>query len=300
VGILASLFLFMSCGPSSPGNGNAITLKFNVGKGAKFNYTANVGMHITENVMGQTMNMENKIGMGYIFEVEKDSAGWKTLTSTINKISMDVNAGGRSLKFDTDSSLSDTAGPEGMMSKIFGAMKGGQFSFTMDEKGHVGSVYGMKEMMERMVSRLNVPNAEMIMQSMGKSLDEANFKQNIEQSFAVYPDKPVKPGDTWVRTLNINSNGLPVKYDNTYTLNSVTGSNANVKVSSKISSGADSSTTGAKDVNGTMTGDMNYDIPTGIPLTGDLNMKMNMKVSAQGQEMPVNMDMKMTITGKKL
>ncbi|HLK30946.1 MAG TPA: DUF6263 family protein [Puia sp.] len=295
-----SFALLIACGASSPNNGNTIILKFNLKKGQKFDYYLNMDMNMIESVMGQTMNIDNKFGIGYIFEAEKDSNEWKTITSTINRINMDINAGGKSMKFDTDNPVSDTAGPGGMMSKIFGAMKGGQFTFTMDEKGHVGNVYGMKEMMERMISNLNVPNAEAIMQGMGKSFDESSFKQNIEQSFAIYPDKPIKPGDTWVRTMNIASNGLPVKYENTYTLNSVTGNTANIKVSSKLSSGADSSASGAKDVNGTMTGDMNYDIPTGIPLNGKLNMKMNMKVAAQGQEIPVNMVMIMTTTGKKI
>jgi hypothetical protein len=179
-------------------------------------------------------------------------------------------------------------------------MKGGQFSFIMNDKGHVGEVYGIKEMMEHMLSTLNVPNAEMLMQNIGKSFDAENFKQNIEQSFNTYPDNPVKPGDSWQKTVNLNSNGLPMKSENTYTLISVTGNIANVKVSSKISSGADSATTGTKDLNGITTGTMDFDIPTGIPVNGNLDMKMSMKVIAQGQEIPVNMNMKMIMEGKKL
>ena len=297
--IFTCFILLLGCGNNPTSGGNAITLKFNLTKGSKYNYNIQMNMHVSESVMGNNVNVENKMGMGYTFEVINDSAGWKTLTSTISRISMDVNAGAQSIKFDTDSATTDTAGAAGMMSKIFGAMKGGQFSFTMNDKGRVGEVSGMKEMMQRMMGSINVPNAEMIMQSIGKSFDEANFKQNIEQSFGTYPDKPVKPGDTWTRTQTIISNGLPIKSENTYTLNSVTGDNANVKVSSKLSAGADSSAAGIKGMDGTTTGEMSYNIPLGVPTSGKLNMKLNMKVSAQGQEIPVNMDMKMIITGKK-
>ncbi|MBS1935921.1 MAG: hypothetical protein JST96_18120, partial [Bacteroidetes bacterium] len=138
-------FILISCGG---GSGDAITLKFNLGKGSKMDYSGTVDMHISENVMGNNINVQNKMRMGYLFEVTNDSAGWKTLNSTISRISMDMNANGQSLKFDTDSATSDTTGPTGMMLKIFGAMKGGQFAFTMDDKGHVGEVTGMREMME--------------------------------------------------------------------------------------------------------------------------------------------------------
>ncbi|MBS1916340.1 MAG: hypothetical protein JST87_08675 [Bacteroidetes bacterium] len=290
-------FILISCGG---GSGDAITLKFNLGKGSKMDYSGTVDMHISENVMGNNINVQNKMRMGYLFEVTNDSAGWKTLNSTISRISMDMNANGQSLKFDTDSATSDTTGPTGMMLKIFGAMKGGQFAFTMDDKGHVGEVTGMREMMEHALANINVPNSDMIMRNMGKSFDASNFKQNLEQSFAMYPDKPVKPGDTWTRTSSINSNGMPVKMENTYTLNSVSGNVADVKVSSKLSSGADSSSTGVKELTGTMTGDTHYDVSTGVPVDGNMEMKMTMKVNAQGQEIPVNMVMNIASTGKKL
>lgn len=282
------------------GCSNPVILKFNLLKGSKLDYVADVDMHMTENVMGQTVNVRNKIALGYIFEVVNDSAGWKTINSTIDKISMNIDAGGNNIAFDTDNPNADTTGPAGMMLKMFGAMKGGQFTYTMDEKGHVGNVYGMKEMVERMMSKLNVPNAEMMMQNVSNSFNEKSFKENIEQSFAAYPDKPVKPGDTWVRTMNINSSGLPVKYENTYTLSSVSGNIATIKVSSKLSSDANSGDGPTKNLSGTMAGITTYDIPSGIPLNSNMDMIMNMKVTAQGQEIPVNMNMKMTVTGKKL
>ncbi len=303
----AASVLLMGCqggsGTTAGTGGGAVTLKFNMDKGSKFEYTMDMDMKVKQDVSGQTMDVTSKITMGYIFEVTGDSAGWKTLTSTINKIAMDMNGGGMSMKFDTDNpSASDTAGPMSSIGKLFAAMKGGQFSFTMNEKGEVGSVSGIKEMMQRAMTAANVPDAASMMQNMGKAFDEDNFKQNIQQSFAIYPDKPVKPGDTWTKTINMNTSGMIMKADNTYTLESVTGDNAKIKVSSKLGSGGDSTAVAGVQMNmsGTMDGDMTYDIPTGMPAAGDLNMKMSMKVKAGSQEVPVTMDMKMTITGKKM
>jgi len=258
----------------------------------------NMAMNVDQNVMGNSMHMTNKMKVGYIFEVTNDSSGWKTLNSTINRIGMNVNAGSMSINFDTDSAMTDTTGPAGIMGKVFGAMKGGQFTFTMNEKGQVGQVSGMKEMMEKIMEKENMPNAQMIMQSMGKAFDENNFKQNISQSFAVYPDNPIKPGDSWTKTMNINSNGIPMKSENTYTLTSVDGDKANIKVAAKISS-ADSTTTEAiSNLSGTIDGTSVYEISTGMLVSGDMDMKMNVKT--QQQPTPVTVDIRMMMTGKKL
>jgi hypothetical protein len=283
---------------TSSASGDAIVLKFNLSKGIKFDYAMVMAMNMDQNVMGNAMHITNKVKMGYIFEVTNDSAGWKTVNSTIDKIGMNVNAGAVAINFDTDSVITDTTGPAAMMGKVFGAMKGGQFSFTMNEKGQVGEVRGMKEMMERIMEKENTPNGQMIMQSMGKAFDENNFKQNISQSFAVYPDNPVKPGESWTKTLNINSNGIPMRSENTYTLQSVDGDKANIKVAAKISS-ADSATVGAvSNLTGTMDGTSSYEISTGMLVSGDMDMKMNIKT--QQQPTPVAVDIKMTMTGKKL
>ena len=298
--VLFTAFISCNSGGSktSSASGDAIVLKFNLNKGIKFDYAMVMTMNMDQNVMGNAMHITNKVKIGYVFEVTNDSAGWKTVNSTIDKIGMNVNAGAVNINFDTDSAMADTAGPAAMMGKVFGAMKGGQFSFTMNEKGQVGEVRGMKEMMERIMEKENTPNGQMIMQNMGKAFDENNFKQNISQSFAVYPDKPVKPGESWTKTLNINSNGIPMRSENTYTLQSVDGDKANLKVTSKISS-ADSTTDNAvSGLTGTMDGTSSYEISTGMLVSGDMDMKMNIKTQQQPTPMAVNI--KMTMTGKKL
>jgi hypothetical protein len=45
---------------------------------------------------------------------------------------------------------------------------------------------------------------------------------------------------------------------------------------------------------------MQFDVSTGLPTDGDLAMNMNMTVNTGGQLVPMNTDIKMKITGKKL
>jgi hypothetical protein len=281
-------------------NSDSVDLKFNLPKGSKYEYATTMDMNMNQAIMGQQMQMKNKMGVTYLFEVLNDSSNWKTMKATINRISMDVNAMGQSMSFDTDKPSTDTAGEMAAVSKMFGAMKGGQFTFTMNDKGEVGSVTGMEEMVRKMAATM--PNAEQAMAGMGNTFNNENFKQNIEQSFSVYPGKPIKVGETWKKTTTMKNQGMTIKSDNTYTLESVKGNDAVVKVVSKLSSDSSAAVQPGMTmtIDGTSNGNMHFDVPTGIATDGKMNMKMNMKMNAQGQEIPMNMDMTISVKGKKV
>lgn len=289
----------MACNEQAGADG--YTLKFNMKKGDSFDYTMNMDMTMKQEMMGQQVDVSTAMQMGYLFEVTGDSAGWKQVSATISKVAMDMNAGGMQIKVDSDDPATDSTNPMGIVGKVFGAMKGGQFSFTINEKGEVGAVTGMKEMMQRIIQNSGIDNPDMMMASFGKSFDEQQFRQNLQQSFSVYPDKPVKPGDTWKRTLNMNNNGVQMKLDNTYTLVGVNGDDAELKVASVISSDADSSSVMGMQVemNGTMDGNMHYLLESGLPQQGTMDMNMNMKMTGEGMDVPMDMKMKMNFSAKK-
>jgi hypothetical protein len=292
---IVAFFVLLSCNNMPGKSGDAIDLKFNLAKGASYDYNMNMDMSVKGNANGQPINVTNKMAMGYHFGVTDDSAGWKKISSTISRIAMNINAGsGVNINYDSDKPVDTSDMVNGTMGKVLGAMKGGEFTFTMNDKGKIGSVTGITEMMNRMMA--SVPNAGAMAGSMSSAFNEDNFKQNIQQAFGMYPDKPVKPGDAWTSAMNMNNAGMSIKMNNTYTLESVSGDNANIKVNSKITSPSGDSTMG---INGSMTGTMKYDIPTGVPVDGDLDMIMNMNVNQGGQSMPINMDVKMKISGKK-
>lgn len=293
--------IFLSGCKGSGAGGDAVTFKFNVPKGTKFSYAVGMDMNMNQTMGGQQVAVKTNLGMGYTFEVTADSAGWKTMNATISRVAMDMNANGMSMKFDSDSPNTDTTSPMAKVGVMLGAMKGGQFSFTMNENGEIGQVTGIEEMTQRIISSMPAAQADMARQTIGKTFNEQSFKQNMQQAFAMYPGKPVKIGDTWTRTLTMDNNGMPMKLDNTYTLQAVEGSNLKVKVDSKITSaGTNAAVPGMQiDMTGDLKGVNSFDEATGMPLNGDDDMNLDMKMKMQGQEMPVKLKMKMTITGKK-
>lgn len=285
--VIVALFTAVSASAQKP-----VDLKFNLKKGENYTYASTMNIETKGNMGGQDVDVNNTIGVSYLFTNTGDSAGWKKLNSTITRILMNLNVGGMNINYDSDEPADSGNMVSAMLGKVLGAMKNGQFAFTINEKGEVGSVTGFEEMMQKVTSAAgggrvaNITNA----------FSEENFKQNLQQSFGGYPSKPVKTGDTWTNTVNTDAGGTQMTSENTYTLESVEGNTATVKVNSKISSpGADS----AASINGTTTGSIKYDIPSGIAIDGDTDTKLDMTINRNGESMPMSTDIKMKITGKK-
>ena len=285
--------LLLSCNNKS-NNSDTITLQFNPPAGTKYDYNVDMNMSMNGNVSGQLVDMKNKMAVGYHFITKADSGNWKKMEASVSRIAMNMNTNGVNVDYDSDNA-NDTANVVSKtLGSVLGAMKDGTFNFTINNKGEVGSVTGINDMMQHAMSSVNSPAAVAMASGMSNTFNEENFKQNLRQSFNMYPDKPVKPGDTWTNTTTMNSQGTDIKMDNNYTLESVSGNIANVKVDSKISL----PNAGAS-LNGTMTGNMKFDIPTGLALDGNLDMTMTSNINTGGQLTPMNTDIKMKISGKK-
>lgn len=291
--LLASVVYLTSCKTTS----EAVNLKLQMPQGSQYEYTTAMDMNMTQNFQGQEMKMTNKMTFVYLFDIISDSADWKTVTSTIQRMKMEMNAMGQNMSVDTDNAA-DTSGPMGMMNKMFAGMIGKKFRFTINDKGEVGTVSGMREIVEAMVPA-DMPNREQALQQMSGNLNEESFKQNIQQSFAVFPKQPVKVGESWTDTTTMTNQGMMMKSANNYTLESVDNGTAVIKVSSSLSS--DQSKINGMDMTlkGSTNGKYTYDMATGMVMDGNLKMLMDMEMSAQGQKVPMKIDSDIKITGKK-
>ena len=286
--VIGALFMAVDSSAQKP-----VDLKFNLKKGENYAYASTMDIETKGNMGGQDVDVKNTVGISYLFTNTGDSAGWKKLNSTITRIFMNLNVSGMSINYDSDEPADSSDMVSAMLGKILGAMKNGQFMFTINEKGEIGSVTGFEEMMQKVTDAASGAGP---MANISNAFSEDNFKQNIPQSFGGYPSKPVKPGDTWTATVNTDAGGAQMTSENTYKLESVEGNTAIVKVDAKISSPvADSTAT----INGTSTGSMKYDIPSGIAVDGDMDTNLNMNINRGGESMPMNTDIKMKITGKK-
>ncbi len=292
---VSALLLLVSCNTKSK---EAIELKFNMHKGSRFEYNITMDMNMQQIAMRQDSGVKNTMGFTYLFEVVEENDTAKTVASTINKINMAMDAMGNQMHFDTDSVHGqDTSTPNAMLGNIFSTLKGAKFTFRINNKGEISDIQGLNDMRQKMAS---VPGAPPI-EAMSGLFNEESFRQNIEQAFAAYPGKPVKTGESWTKNVSATSQGMKVNSINTYTLQSVQGDDALIKVASKLSSAGSEQMQGMQmNMTGTSAGTMHYDIPTGMPTDANVDMKMDIKMKGQGLDMPMTMTSKMTIKGKKL
>src|ERR1700744_2107407 len=131
------------------GNGKTYYLKFNMARGQKFSYAMGIDMNIDQSVMGQDIHVNTRINMNYKFAVVGDSAGWKKIEAVFDRMRMHVNANGQGIDMDTDSS-GNAEGPAGSIMKAVKAFIGQKFYYTINEKGEVGQISGIKEIADRM------------------------------------------------------------------------------------------------------------------------------------------------------
>jgi uncharacterized protein DUF6263 len=292
---IVALFIYnISC--NSADASKTVELKFNLPKGAKYEYSATTGMTVKQKADAQDVNGKNEIGIVYIFQGLSDSANWKTLEATISKISMDMNVMGRTLHFDTEMEMDTTRNPLAMMGKMFGALKGAKFSFAVNENGEIGNISGIKEMTEKMFGGLPIPP-----EALNKSgLNDEDLRNNMEQAFLVYPGKPVKPGDSWTKTHEQSMQGIKLKTENTFTLESVSGNDAVIKQDSKLTSDSSKANAQGEYVSGTTKGTLHYDLSTGMVTDSDQDIKMEMKNTMSPNQKPVTLNMKVKMRGKKI
>lgn len=294
--LLIPFLMLMVYLPSCKTASEAVSLKLQMPAGNTYEYTMVMDMDMNQEVMGQKVEMENKMTFGYIYEVLKDSANWKVIRATLGRMRMDIKTMGTSVTIDTDNPA-DSSGPMGQAFQVFGRMKDKQYIFTINDKGEVGSISGLKEIRDAMLE--GFPSDEKLEKQVEGIIDEESFRQNIEQSFKIFPDKDVAVGESWTKTMSIKNQGMTMKTENTYTLESVKDGKAIISVKQKLSS--DQGTTNGMPftMNGTGDGTYSYEQSTGIVMAGDVKMNMNMEMEMQGQKIPMKVNMDMSVKGKK-
>jgi len=286
--------LFTACNNSGSGGGDAVDLKLNLKKGQTYNY----GMK-----MNMTMSAMSDINMDFGFKMkveDVDAQNNYSLVCSYEAIRFKMSVMGKDMGYDSKN-VGDTTNENTqnqMFRKIFGSMIGQSFKMTMSQKGEVIKVEGLKDLVESMAQSMDIPEEkrEQMRQQMSQSFSEDQMKQTFSQGFSVFPDKPVKVGDSWKKNLTKNASGIAMQQEVTYTVKEINANNVVLSLSGDITSSKSETASATKidDMSGDLKGTMEMDRSSGMIHAG--NMDMNMKVKAMGQSM--DMKMKIIIEGK--
>lgn len=289
------LLLLLSCGQSSK---EPVTLKLNFKPGEKYLYTTQVSQNINATVNGMNSGMEQSMLMEMIYVYEGEEAGNKKLKITYDHVSMNLNTAMGPVQYDSRKPGSIASTDMAFMNNLIGK----SFIIVVAPNGDIAAV----DSLDALVNSLSANEDANVRSSLESQFSDTTIRMMMQNSFDMYPGKPVKVGESWSKksVMAMGSFNINVNVENTYTLKSVDGGKATIALASAMSLPATdmSSATGTPtqiQMSGNQEGTMEMDIATGQILSGKTTQKITGNISG-GQSIPISITGDMTISSKKL
>lgn len=267
-------------------------LQLKLRPGQRFAMSSNIDMDMQMNLLGQDMNVKNKMTFNYseLVKTLTPDGGYK-LELTFDRIGMNMSGiMGQSFSYDTDKKDADKSDATAAIGKTFNSLIGRKFTATVSPLGKVTSIEGLKEMIDTLSSGMDSTSATMLR----TIADEEKLKSSLQASYGYLPDHKIKIGGTWTQSMKIDFT-IPVNTDLIYTLKSVKGNIAQLGITAASHTKDDNYQMGGVtmqiDLNTLMDGTGELDITTGV------FSKTKMKTNMKGSMSVMGMDVPLTATG---
>ncbi len=215
--IFVTLFyalLIISC------QGQPVELSINLKEGDNFKQTMIMRSRVIQDFNGEKLGKET-ITKSYVsFRVKKaDENGYEL------EIKYDSLSTVSKMPGDTIQASSGKKGTVDLLDKLLGAMTNVPYQMVITKKGKILEIKNFDNIFASMRNTLpaDMPEKikEMFIDQMKKSFGEDVMKQNFETLNDIYPEKPVRPGDSWTTEGNAKK-PLLMHYANVYTLKEIT------------------------------------------------------------------------------
>lgn len=277
------------------GAGNTADLRLRLKQGERLRVWSLTEQEIRQSMLGE-LGITQRIGLATTYDVlGVDSAGVATLRVVYDSLAfMQDGAIGH-----VEYSSADTSAQAPPLASGFAAMIGLGFTIRMGTDGRVLEIMGADSLREQIVRRLaeQRSSAGMPSMNMGQGVSPESLKESIEQGLAMYPGRPIRPGDTWTRS-TATLQGFPLKGETEYTLKSVDGDIATIGVEGKMEQDPDADMIGAKgftyELAGTQEGTMKIDMKNGWVIESEIQQELSgtfsVKGSTGGGKYPVSVE----------
>jgi len=275
-------------------HGEAVNLKFNFQPGTKYAYITETKQVIKQ--VSQNMTMNQDMTMSSVYEVTAADGNNKKITVMYDQLAVKTASGTMSVEYDSKDPNKQNANLK-YMSNLLNK----PFSMTVNDKGEIVQLSGMKEMIDGIVDSTN-PNMEAVKEQMNQTFNDTSIRSMMQQSFNIYPEKTINPGDTWEKKFTMTGM-INMEMDNKYKLVSVSNGVAHIEVDTKITGkpGSNPAMQQMKmEMNGTQNGTMDVEVGSGLITDSKLKQNLKGKMSMMGMEMPMEISSDVHITGKML
>jgi hypothetical protein len=257
--------------------------------------------------------MTQKLSVDYRIDVEQvDAEGAATLKVLYEAISMSQAGPFGASQFD--SRKQGEGAPDEPLAQGLSAMVGQSYTMVITPSGKVAEVRGVDKVLEAVLKQMKGeegPVRDMVVETVKRQLSNEAVREQMQNLFAFYPEKPVAVGDTWTGKSKANA-GVSLLMDNSYTLKERKGGEATIAVESKAAADPEAKPnnlggmTVRQDVKGTQKGTITLDEKTGWAKRSDLTLDVKghlvMSLGQEGgleQRIPTQTKTRMTLSPRK-
>lgn len=285
------------------GDDEPLLLKYKFAKGDKQYFKSEQEMKQKQTFMGNSQ--ENGMSQQAVLSQSIDSVdadGKATFVFKAESRKVDANLGpAGKFEFDSKSSERDTSSQAGtLLTPLLERLTGTEYQVIVDSTGKVSEVKGYAELIADLIK------GNPIVGQFGAS-DNKSAAMNEQESFAILSDKPVKPGDKWDNSREMNLPNIgKLKNKTTYTYEGIDKvgdrKTARIGIASDMSIELDAQQGGAK-VKGTISttksgGTIQFDIEAGKVLSVKRNVTMAGQLMVDVNGMTIAIDNEQTQTAQ--
>lgn len=290
--LLAATVLLVSCGKQSEvpkeNSDEKAELKLKFENGATWRQWTLTEQTIDQEVMGSKQEIRQVIGIGaemQVLGVEPNGAA--TIRYTYDSITFNQSMMGTTISFN---SATDTGSAIPEAAITYQAMVGAQFTMKMLPNGTIQELVGLDSLVQRMVEKITAKNPEVaatVSEAIKTMFNNQTLRSNLERSTAIYPTKPVAPGDTWQNAFSI-SLGIPLNISTDYSVKSLDSKVATVDIRSSITANDQAGNVNISgvlfkyNITGLQTGTMQIDRSSGWVTSSKLQQTLTGYMEMQG------------------
>jgi len=191
------------CGPVVSARRQDVTLQYRWTKGEAIRYRiAQVSATTISGLPGGMGDMTIDQSTTQVLRTVAEEIapdGTATIRQVVESIKMDMSSPMFTTSFDSANPDGAAANPmSGMLKTVLMPMVGASFTLVMAPSGEVKKVEGLSALAEKVfTSASQDPAAAGVLDGLKANLSDEAMRSMLAQTFAQFPNRPLKPGDTW-------------------------------------------------------------------------------------------------------
>lgn len=272
-----------------------VKILFNPAQGTTYTYRTVSDQKTAMSFGGQEMVTNSVMEMLTEMRVKTKSASETSLDYTIKEIVMSSSNPMMSYKVDTKNKAGSASEVEKLMFNLMECLIGKTLQVVIAPDGAVKTLTGYSAISDCMQKLLAAGGNEAQMANMTiQQFNETAIKNNLEQTFKIYPNKDVKAGDNWSTENSQATNMNTTNTKNTYSLKSLNNDIALIDVVTNITMKPGGGMEG--EMKGEQKGEMRLNVKTGMPVQTSGSGTIKGKFSGQGGEVSLEVTTKSSYT----